>query len=224
MNKGEQPSWEPGIHYLAKDTIDRILLLDIPALKGLRHRWFWKRRILPDVPVWSDAKVPRATLSPEENGRLLSVYMRPWTLNPHDATETAPLLSRLQVSTSVRKSAAAPDDAASQVQPAPKRRKTKKGPPAEQDEQLGRRSYATAWREYIDGNVVSETGRRLTSYLRMAIAARVVEDDEDDVSEDSDDFDRESLKQPVGSLALIQKTLDGIASRSHRTGAWQTDR
>ena len=53
----------------------------------------------------------------------------------------------------------------------------------------------------------------------MATAARVVEDDEDDLSEDSDDFDRESLKQPVGSLALIQKTLDGIASRSQDDGA-----
>ena len=188
-------------------------------MKGLRHRWFWKRRSRPHVPVWSYAKVPRATLSPEENGRLLSVYMRPWTLNPHDATETTPLLSRLQVSKSVRKSPAAPDDAASQVQPAPKRRKTKKGPPAEQDEQLGRRSYATAWREYIDGNVVSETGRRFITNLLMALAARVVEDDEDDVSENSDDFDRESLKQPVGSLALIQKNLDGIASRSQDDGA-----
>jgi hypothetical protein len=219
LNKGEQPSWEPGIHYLAKDTVDRILLPDIPALKGLRHRWFWQRRSRPFVPVWSYAKVPRATLSPEENGRLLSVYMRPWTLNPHDATETTPLLSRLQMSKSVRKSPAAPDDAASQVQPAPKRRKTKKGPPAEQDEQLGRRSYATAWREYIDGNVVSETSRRFITNLLMATAARVVEDDEDDLSEDSDDFDRESLKQPVGSLALIQKTLDGIASRSQDDGA-----
>ena len=115
LNKGEQPAWEPGIHYLAKDTVDRILLPDIPALKGLRDRWFWKRRSRPHVPVWSYAKVPRATLSPEENGR-------PWTLSPHDATETTPLSSRLQVSKSVRTSPAAPDDAASQVQPAPKRR------------------------------------------------------------------------------------------------------
>ena len=31
----------------------------------------------------------------EENARLLCVYMRPWTLNPADATEQTPLLSRL---------------------------------------------------------------------------------------------------------------------------------
>ena len=91
------PHWEAGFHYVALESPERILLPELPALQTLRHRWFWQRRHRPYVPVWSFAKVPRATLSPEENARLLSVYMRPWTLNPADATEHTPLLSRLRV-------------------------------------------------------------------------------------------------------------------------------
>ena len=45
--------------------------------------------------MWSFAKVPRSTFSPEENARLLSLYMRPWTLNPNDANVDNPLLSEL---------------------------------------------------------------------------------------------------------------------------------
>ena len=49
------------------------------------------------MPVWNYAKVPRVSLSPEENARLLCVYMRPWTLNPADATEQTPLLEDLSL-------------------------------------------------------------------------------------------------------------------------------
>ena len=91
----ESSRLEAGVHYEAVDGPDRILLPDLPVLETLRHRWYWKRRARPYVPVWNYAKVPRVTLSPEENARLLCVYMRPWTLNPADATEQTPLLSRL---------------------------------------------------------------------------------------------------------------------------------
>ena len=91
----ETPRWEAGVHYVALGGADRILLPDLPALGTLQHRWYWQKRRRPYVPVWNYAKVPRVTLSPEENARLLCVYMRPWTLNPANATEQTPLLSRL---------------------------------------------------------------------------------------------------------------------------------
>ena len=53
----------------------------------------WVRRSRPHVPVWSYVKVPKWNFSPNENGRLLNVYMRPWTLNPADATADNVLLS-----------------------------------------------------------------------------------------------------------------------------------
>ena len=86
-----------GVHYQAVPAEDRILMPDLAALSGLRDRWLWKRRTHPHVPVWSYAKIPRARFSPEENARLLSVYMRPWTLHPADVTAQTPLTSDLQI-------------------------------------------------------------------------------------------------------------------------------
>ena len=39
--------------------------------------------------------MPRIAFSPEENARLLSVYMRPWTLHNEDATDDNPRLADL---------------------------------------------------------------------------------------------------------------------------------
>ena len=89
------PKWIAGVHFVALKRDDRILLPDLPCLHGLRHRWFWERRKRPVVPVWNFAKMPRPSLPAEENARLLSVYMRPWTLHQATATPSNPLLSDL---------------------------------------------------------------------------------------------------------------------------------
>ena len=39
--------------------------------------------------------MPRLQFSPEENARLLSIYMRPWTLRETESTRRNPLLSLL---------------------------------------------------------------------------------------------------------------------------------
>ena len=90
-----RPTYVAGVHYIAKEGQQRILLPELPALRGLRHRWSWKARPRPDLPTWSFAKVPRPQFSPEENARLLCVYLRPWTLNPVESTKQNPLLSLL---------------------------------------------------------------------------------------------------------------------------------
>ena len=89
---GESTDFKAGVHYVAVEAENRILLPDLSVLKGLRHRWFWMRRNRPYVPVWNFSKMPRSSLPAEENCRLLSVYMRPWTLNAEDVTEHVPLL------------------------------------------------------------------------------------------------------------------------------------
>ena len=93
---GEQTVMKAGVHYVATTAPGRILLPDLAVLHGLRHRWCWHRRPRPFVPVWNFAKLPRNSLPAEENCRLLSVYMRPWTLYEKDATVQTPLLTNLR--------------------------------------------------------------------------------------------------------------------------------
>ncbi len=90
-----KPHFVPGLHYEALPLRGRILMPDLDALHGLRHSWCWVQRTRPTVPIWSYAKMPAARWSPEENARLLSVLMRPWTLHAAEATEDNPNLWNL---------------------------------------------------------------------------------------------------------------------------------
>ena len=87
--------YKPGEHYIAIEGEDRILMQDLPDLHGLRNCWCWEARPRPHLPTWSFAKVPRLQFSPEENARLLSIYMRPWTLRESESIRNNPLLSLL---------------------------------------------------------------------------------------------------------------------------------
>ena len=90
-----RPDYKAGIHYIATENSDRILLPDVLQLCSLRHRWCWEKRQRPHIPTWSFAEVPSPLFSPEENARMLCVYMRPWTLNPSASSRLNPLLSVL---------------------------------------------------------------------------------------------------------------------------------
>ena len=93
---GKRPRFEAGLHYVAIPGENRILLPDLPVLGKLRHRWVWEKRPRPHVPVWNFAKIPRSNISPEENARMLCLYMRPWTLHPDYASSYTPLLIDLR--------------------------------------------------------------------------------------------------------------------------------
>jgi hypothetical protein len=90
-----KPEYVVGVHYVVIAKECRICIPELVALRSLRHRWCWQRRPVPQLPCWSFSKVPRSSFSPEENARLLSVYMRPWTLYTEHVTESNPLLSEL---------------------------------------------------------------------------------------------------------------------------------
>ena len=87
--------YKPGEQYIALPREDRILMPDLRDLNGLRHCWCWRTRPRLHLPTWSFAKIPRLQFSPEENARLMSVYMRPWTLRESDSTNYHPLISLL---------------------------------------------------------------------------------------------------------------------------------
>ena len=71
-----------------------------------------------------------------------------------------------------------------------------------------RRSYATSWDAYVDGNVVSECGRRLITNLLAATAA-IKDADAEDSSEDSDAEQWKNLEVRVGNMEIVQQTLTG---------------
>ena len=52
-----QPEYECGVHYIAEARSNRILIPDIPVLRGLRHKWCWEKRRRLHLPKWSYAKV-----------------------------------------------------------------------------------------------------------------------------------------------------------------------
>ena len=244
------------------------MLPDIPALGNLRHRWVWERRPRPHVPVWSFARIPRSNISPAENARLLSVYMRPWTLDPVQATRVVPLLSKLstvyiakaathssaagQVSSSdsaaacqtsssdgaaktgdhgsapgqmgspdgaeVGRRKSSSEAAAGVHSPTPagnaKRRRLFQKTP---DTTTPMQSYVLAWQHYIDGNVVSETGRLYINNIMGATAARVTPV-EGESSSSSEESDLERYKTHAGSMDLVYQTLSGFATRDRDEG------
>ena len=149
------PIYNPGEHYEAVDGEDRILLPELPQLHGLRHYWMWTRSCRPHVPVWNYSRVPKSTLSPNENARLLNVYMRPWTLNPADVSEDNVLLSEMaQIPNTPHTNATTAKDVV------PKKQYM---------------SHAASWNWYIRGQVVSETSKVYITNLLGLSAARVVQ-------------------------------------------------
>ena len=64
---------------------------------------------------------------------------------------------------------------------------------------------------YIDGNVVSEMSRRFISNLMSATAARLVETAAD-IDTESEDSENEHPRGHAGSINLVRRTLQGLAS------------
>ena len=221
-----RPTYIPGEHFEAIDADDRILLPDLPALNGLRHYWMWTKNNRPHVPVWNYSRVPKATLSPNENGRLLNVYMRPWTLNPTDQSEDNVLLSHMALTPECSEHA---EDRASSVISLPsnssKRRRLKRSVdkpiahgdiPLEPKQHPGQMSHASSWNWYINGHVVSQLSKRYINNLLAVTAARVIH--KTDESSDDDEEPRH-FSAEVGDMNLIQDTLQGIAMRDEEDGA-----
>ena len=77
------------------------------------------------------------------------------------------------------------------------------------------RSHAKSWLRYIQGNVVSDLGKRYINNLLATTAARVVEKDEESSDEE---YKPKHFRADVGSMDLIKGTLQGIAQRDPDDG------
>ena len=130
------------------------------------------KRQRPYVPVWNYAKVPRVSLPPAENARLLSVYMRPWTLNPSDATTQTPLLSRLNVVSSTPQHSVAKVTVASKDD-AENAGSAQSDPP----NSSGERADAAKADQYVGGAPCVQKRRRLSSKTRGAMTASMSQEE-----------------------------------------------
>ena len=166
--------------------------------------------------------------------------MRPWTLNPEDASKQTPLLSELGCidaeNNGPRSSAQDVSSAAQTIvessvrgkgictgteafsRPVKRQRLLGKQNVHSETPAIQNRSYVATWRAYVAGNVVSESARLYITNLLLATAGRV-DEVSDDSSEDSDDFNYEHPTHAAGDLELIKKTLLGIAAKSEDDGA-----
>ena len=192
-------------------------------MSGLRHFWMWTRHARPHVPVWSYSRVPKSTLSPNENARLLNVYMRPWTLNLAEVSEDNVLLSEMAQIPNESKSC---DGAKTLSEPpssdSSKKRRVEVNTPENEEASVEAPptkqclSHVSTWNWYINGHVVSHTGKRYINNMLAVTAARVVQ--KADESSDDDEGPKH-FSADVGDLNLIMDTLRGIAMRDEDDGA-----
>ena len=199
---------------------------DLPQLCSLRHCWCWEPRNRPAVPVWSHAKMPSSRWSPAENARMFCVFMRPWTLQPEEATVDNPLLWNLgrMVNTEQKCAwlscpAAIPQPPDSVQASTKRRRLSQKSPPVEELPAGHKHCYATSWDVYIRGHIVSNTARQFIVNMLSVTTTSAFENPD----ESSDDSETERWANrtsgPIGDLALVTKTLEGIAATAVDEGA-----
>ena len=175
----------PGTDYRIAETSDEFIVFpDIKVLQSFRHCWVLVRNARPMVPVFTRSKLPRPGLSAEENARLCSVYFRPWTLCRDLATLDAPHLLHLAmyprvVGTSAQSSTHLD---APKVDTKKLRLNTKTPPMCNPSERVeastDAHAWASSWRRYKDGQIVSEHARRLIqNFLTMTLARTAADED-----------------------------------------------
>ena len=129
----------------------------------LRNSWIIKKRFRPYVPILEGVAPPSPSKPAEDNAKYLSLFFRPWTLG--EATPSIPHLARLGV----------PVQRAGQLD-------------SEATTIGTSTSFKRAWREYVRGNVVSESAAAfIRSFLTKTMArSRLFEADDGNEPDKSD--------------------------------------
>ena len=167
-----------------------------------------QRRLRPMVPSPCNTPMPDKYRSEDYRGRLYSVYLRPWTLHKPWASRHVPHICDLnwvprripieQVRRRLRGKNAAPTD-------------------------VPTRSYAAAWRQYIEGGVVSRHAQRL---IVQFMSANCGKSRRQDIAEE--ETARKEKDCPPNEVALtrLHQILDELgqgnaAPKSKRKSAQQ---
>jgi len=123
---------------------------DEPSLHPKFQRLVLMRRLRPCMPAPESTPMPTQEKDPETKAKLLSIYLRPWTLLETFACKDVPLLQMLDIYT---------------LQQSIRRRLRGK-----QEPYVKSRSFQRTWRHYIRGNVVSLHAARIITQFMAANA------------------------------------------------------
>ena len=181
-------------HRLVSDCPDHALYCvyptdpSVPDLSCFRSQWILRRRQRPVVPVLRGPMPHRGIKDKEKRSRLLSLYLRPWVMLRSHATDHVAHISNLNLC--VLRS--------SQEEQYPstiKRLRMTGRRSVTSDQRWCTRSYENAWRNYIQGNVVSEHSVRIIkNFLTLIAGTGKLEHDDDGVKNGK--LNREQLGDP----------------------------
>ena len=71
-----------------------------PLHERFRNTWFLRRRLKPVVPCPENTPMPNSKMKSEERSKILSLYLRAWTLVEKDATVEVPFIEDLTLTAS----------------------------------------------------------------------------------------------------------------------------
>ncbi len=191
-----------GVHYELNEEFclaqrNLCIFPDTVQTAKFHHQWILKPRDRPVDPCPQGTPLPKKGMAPEENARLCSVYMRPWTLIDEFATAAVPHLRNLNV--------------VQQTQARLRRRLRSKTSVDPSYEYYEVRSWRQSWRQFIDGHIVSDYSARIIKnfLLLVAVESHRHDDADDEVKELS------SAEVPLHSTSLeqIHEVLDSAAAR-----------
>ena len=196
-----------GIEFQVRENMtedNHLTFPDISATKAIRHRWILVRNTRPVVPAPSHTPLLQKHMSETQRCRILSIYLRPWTLVAEQASLHVPHLLDLDVVLSpalaqlpkrhrVKKprqdtTETSMVDARKDYTPshvvelekspalAHSRRRTVKKPYQVTTE----RSMVDAWNDYTRSHIVSKHAHRLIRNFTLTQMPNSVEADEDD--------------------------------------------
>ena len=186
----------PGVHYEAVDPpVSDDYFLFPEETSRFRHAWALVRKRRPDVVAIDNLHLPSVNKGPVYNAKYGSLFFRPWTLFAGDATVphlSYLCLTRASLQQELMKSSG------HQVSGGRKRfgRKRPAAPPVSSPDKV---EWASAWSEYVRGNVVSESAARfIQSFLLNTIATSGGAADEAESEADAaeDEADLPPMKVP----------------------------
>ena len=171
----------PGVHFLPLEPPpdDGFEYVVLPAISGehaarmqsFRAHWILRRAQRPYVMAPTASPIPRKNHGKEQRARICSVYWRPWILHSAWATAQVPLiqhLNRLDQEVQVP-----------QWNPGKRNKPGKKAVVSYTSLQWQLVGFRVAWRNYVRGNIVSESAAYLIRNFLMSCVTNSTNDDDD---------------------------------------------